>query len=228
MNENPTLYSYIVKHDRGAAPNPFYGICTLVICKPVIRRTAKEGDWIVGFGSKNSSLGDFSGKVIYAMKITKKISMEEYYLYCKNNYPEKIPDFSSGDYRRKMGDCIYEFSNNGKPILLKSIHTEKNMNADLGGKYALISNDFYYFGKNAEQIPEKLQPIIPKGRGHKSKSNAIYVNDFIDWIRQFKKGCHGDPIEKEKILSDKNYILKCSEKDLKEAEEDEKIKNNDC
>ena len=60
------LYSYCLKHDRGAAPNPFWGVCTLVICKPVIRRTADVGDWVVGFGSKNSPIGDVSGKVVYA------------------------------------------------------------------------------------------------------------------------------------------------------------------
>ena len=29
-----TLYSYIVKHDNGFAPNPFHGFCTLACCKP--------------------------------------------------------------------------------------------------------------------------------------------------------------------------------------------------
>lgn len=34
----PTLYTYCIPYDDGAAPNPYWGICTLVICKPVIRR----------------------------------------------------------------------------------------------------------------------------------------------------------------------------------------------
>ena len=28
------LYSYIVVHDAGLAPNPFYGWCTLAVCTP--------------------------------------------------------------------------------------------------------------------------------------------------------------------------------------------------
>ena len=40
------LYSYCLPYDDGAAPNPFWGTCTLVICKPAIRRTARVGDWI--------------------------------------------------------------------------------------------------------------------------------------------------------------------------------------
>ena len=44
----PHIYSYVVAHDTGAAPNVDGGICTIAICKPAIRRNAQEGDWIVG------------------------------------------------------------------------------------------------------------------------------------------------------------------------------------
>jgi hypothetical protein len=46
-----TLFTYCIPYDDGAAPNPFWGLCTLAICKPSIRRVAKEGDWVVGTGS---------------------------------------------------------------------------------------------------------------------------------------------------------------------------------
>jgi len=58
------LYSYTIPIDDGAAPNPFWGTCTLAICKPAIRRTAKVGNWVVGLGSKNAPSGDLSGKVV--------------------------------------------------------------------------------------------------------------------------------------------------------------------
>ena len=53
-----TLYSYVVEHDTGYAPNPDSGVCSLCRCKfresPVSRRNivelAKKGDWIVGTG----------------------------------------------------------------------------------------------------------------------------------------------------------------------------------
>lgn len=50
------LYSYCIPCDDGAAPNPFEGVCTLVICKPRIRLTAEVGDWIVGTGSKRARI----------------------------------------------------------------------------------------------------------------------------------------------------------------------------
>ena len=61
-----------------AAPNPFWGICTLVICRPGIRRAAKAGDWIVGTGSSNSPIGDISDRMVYAMRVSQKITMQEY------------------------------------------------------------------------------------------------------------------------------------------------------
>ena len=74
----PTLYSYVVRTDYGSAPNPFWGVCTLVICKPKIRRSAQVGDWIVGTGSANSPIGDIRGMMIYAMRVTDKMTMYEY------------------------------------------------------------------------------------------------------------------------------------------------------
>ena len=45
------IYAYIVPVDDGAAPNPYGGVCTLAICKPNLRKIAKQGDWL-GFGYK--------------------------------------------------------------------------------------------------------------------------------------------------------------------------------
>ena len=44
------LYSYVIDHYYGFAPNPFYGVCTLATCKPAIREHAALGDYVVGTG----------------------------------------------------------------------------------------------------------------------------------------------------------------------------------
>jgi hypothetical protein len=64
------LFSYVVRYDKGFAPNLFWNYCTLATCKPGIRRKAEVGDWVVGTGSKEN-VG--IGKLIYAMKIEEKI-----------------------------------------------------------------------------------------------------------------------------------------------------------
>ena len=64
----PTLYTYVMPYDGGSAPNPYWGICTLVICKPKIRLSAQVGDWVVGTGSirarvTDREFRDMSGRV---------------------------------------------------------------------------------------------------------------------------------------------------------------------
>ena len=60
------IYSYIVDHDDGKEPNPYFGTCTLCRCKfsKSLERTrgikgtknivelAKEGDWVIGTGGE--------------------------------------------------------------------------------------------------------------------------------------------------------------------------------
>src|SRR4026209_1065192 len=98
-------YTYCLRYDRGAAPNPYWGTCTLVICKPAIRRTAGIGDWVVGLGSSNSPIGDISTSLVYAMKVTSKLTMKEYDQFCQTVLPKKIPNRGSSDYRLQSVDC---------------------------------------------------------------------------------------------------------------------------
>lgn len=69
----------------------------MVICKPAIRRTAQVGDWVAGTGAKYARLADgkpknMSGRLVYAMKITDKLSMPDYDRLTKSSLPNKIPD----------------------------------------------------------------------------------------------------------------------------------------
>jgi Nucleotide modification associated domain 2 len=106
----PTLFSYCIPYDDGAAPNPFWGLCTLAICKPRIRRSANAGDWVVGTGSVVSPVGNVSGAVVYAMLVTQKVTMEDYDRLTQSELPRKIPLVDSADLRRRFGDSIYDFS----------------------------------------------------------------------------------------------------------------------
>ncbi|MEN9521235.1 MAG: hypothetical protein RLZZ381_3823 [Cyanobacteriota bacterium] len=148
------LYSYCLRYDDGAAPNPYWGICTLAICKPVIRRTANLGDWIVGLGSATSPIGNISQYVVYAMKVTNKLSMSEYEKFCQHQYLNKIPDWQNFNFTKRVGDCIYDFSNsNQSPRLRDSVHSEGNKETDLKGKNVLLSDHFYYFGDRPTPFP---------------------------------------------------------------------------
>lgn len=178
-----TLYSYTIPVDDGAAPNPFGGVCTLAICKPAIRRTAKVGDWVVGLGSKNAPGGDLSGRVVYAMKVGKVLTMEEYDEYAQMYFPDRIPQVDSLNQQQRLGDCIYDFSAD-PPTLRESVHREQNRQTDLGGKKVLLSYDFYYFGRNAIPLSKELLPLVHQTQGHKSHANASLFGPFVSWIRR--------------------------------------------
>lgn len=147
------LYTYIVRIDDGAAPNPFGGMCSLTICKPKIRSSARAGDWVAGVGSRHAPSGDMSKRLVYAMKVAEVMSLAEYDRRAPKEWPHRIPDMSSCDLAARLGDCIYDFAG-PRPKQRAGVHGPANQKTDLGGKNALIATDFYYFGNRAIPIPE--------------------------------------------------------------------------
>ena len=189
------LYTYCIPCDDGAAPNPFWGTCTLTICKPAIRRTAQIGDWIVGTGSKHSPIGDITGKVVYAMRVSKVMTMQEYDTWAAANIPEKIPDTNNPDVRRKLGDSIYDFSTK-QPTQRISVHGSGNISTDLGGVNALLSDHFFYFGDVPLQLPPNLLSIVHHTQSHRVRLNEPFVAEFIDWLNSLHlkpKHLYGKP-----------------------------------
>jgi hypothetical protein len=204
-----TLFSYTIPIDDGAAPNPFGGVCTLTICKPAIRRKAAAGDWVVGLGSKRASR-DFSGRVVYAMKITRVLTLQEYDEYCSSRLPIKLPDWTSARFEKRVGDCIYAYSGKGEPTMRAGIHHEGNRDVDLSGKNALLSTHFYYFGNKPQKLPAPLTPIIHQTQGHKSSANADYVVPFIEWVESLgyeKNVMRGEPQLRSAVMT---HPAKCS------------------
>jgi hypothetical protein len=175
------LFSYCIPYDDGAAPNPFWGVCTLAICKPAVRRVAQVGDWLVGTGSKQSPIGDISGQVVYAMRVTEKLSMEDYDAFTRAQLSEKRPVKHSRDRRRACGDSIYDFSLPGAPQR-PGVHDEGNRMTDLAGRFVLLSTHFYYFGDQPVPLPAHVIPIVRQGQGHRSSANDPWAPGFVGWI----------------------------------------------
>jgi hypothetical protein len=218
------LISYCLPTDDGAAPNPFWDVCTLAICKPVIRRvTAAVGDWVVGVGSKNvlyQKDESYINRLIYAMKVTKIMSLKEYDDYAKAELPGKLPDSPPSDAMREVGDCIYDFSNGGVPVQRKSVHHSYNVPTDLGGKNVLLSNHFYYFGRDAIEIPAHLQTIVIQHQGHKFKPNEPIKDKFIEWISGYTEGVNALPYGFKNSIED-SQGRSCGARRHQEDAEDE-------
>jgi len=191
------LYSYIVAEDTGFSPNPFWGHCTLACCKPVIRRTAEVGDWVVGLSRKSAG-----NRVVFAMEVDDVLSYADYFR--DERFAAKIPDFNKGKVIYKCGDNIYkplihEPLTNDDFYQQQSMHSEEqgpeeNFDTkmhDLKGKNALISKTFQYFGSNGPELPRYLHEL-KVGRGHKKFSQEVAMK-FQSFIASYPMGINGPP-----------------------------------
>ena len=113
------------------------------------------------------------------MKVTSKMTLEEYDQFCKTFVPKKKPDWRNRDYRMRMGDCIYNYSSGPETRKCGQASTRKKiMEKDLSGLYALVSKQFYYFGNQPVKLPDDLRPIMHTTQGHKSDANQEYVESI--------------------------------------------------
>ncbi len=184
------LYSYVVKCDTGFAPNPFWGYCTLATCKPGIRLSAREGDWVIGTGSVRNVGQD---RLVYAMRVGRPLPLEDYYTDPK--YADKKPVIS-GTLRQRCGDNTY-FKENGQWRRHPSdYHREPDkMKKDIDGRNVLIAECFYYFGSDAKVIPLQFRDLIVV-RGYKYRHDPQTVKNFLNWLKtSFKSGVDGAPYD---------------------------------
>ncbi len=191
------LYSYVVSRDYGFAPNPFGQYCTLATCKPKIRERSDIGDWVVGTGSKSVGLRD---SLVYTMKITKKITFDQYWNDPRFSYKRPL---MNGSLKQTYGDNIYHLDKNQQAWIQENSHhslengipNSLNVERDLQSKYVLISDYFWYFGENAAPLPNQLCDQIRKnGQGYKCHFPEGLIDEFITWIEGlFPPGYYGNP-----------------------------------
>ncbi len=196
------LYSYVVARDFGFAPNPFYGFCTLGTCKPVIRKHAKIGDWIVGTGSKTH---EREGHIVFVMEVTEVMSFNGY--WSDSRFKQKKPNLR-GSKKQAFGDNIYyrspatcewhqEDSHHSNQDTTPNI---KNIEHDTQTDRVLISDDYIYWGGEGPKIPGKYRNFcgfdLKAGRGYKCNFPDNMVDEFISWIRSLEdQGYCGTPLD---------------------------------
>jgi Nucleotide modification associated domain 2 len=181
------LYSYVVRHDTGFAPNPFWGYCTLATCKPEIRRRAQPNDWIIGTGSV-TNVG--RSRLLYAMHVNKVLTFEEYDR--ARRFIRKRPNMR-GTPRQRCGDNIYYRRADGEFEQRPSRHGPENQARDLGGHKVLIARRFYYWGRLAVDLPLPFRALIKRGPGYKSDFDSAFVTSFIQWLDRHPAGVRGQP-----------------------------------
>lgn len=191
------IFSYVIKHDAGFAPNPFGSFLTLATCKPSIRKRARKGDFVVGTGSA-STVGN--RKMVFAAQIDKVIPLEEYGTLPA--YKVKRPS-NRGVWWRRHGDNIYIKIDGKWKLRHNDHHFKDDMVRDISGKNVLICKRFWYFGGSAIELPDKFNEIIKKGPGHKRINDELLVNCFVDWLTTLPEGegRHGTPEMSQHLTS---------------------------
>lgn len=196
-------------NDSGFAPNPFHGFLTLATCKPGIRRNTQIGDYVAGFTSVKLCR-DLPGneKLVFIMRVTEKLTFSEYWFDKRFKLKKPTLPIPKGincinqlstinDKIRYSGDNIYQ-SDTNPPIKftqrLNINHCDSNNKTDLGGKYVLVSGDFYYFGRYAIELPFEIN--LPNGQSSYG-SKTENIDEILTYIEtkygEKKNTCIGYP-----------------------------------
>jgi hypothetical protein len=164
----PKLFSYVMDHDYGFAPNPFGGFCTLAKCKYGSKKRnivemAEVGDWIAGTGGADLRKSAGHGKLIYAMRVDEIIPLAE---YCRGNIGNRI-------------DAEHDIGEKGRSAVISN-------HCFYFGRNAIAISE----------IPRTHleHPFEKSGPGHRSDFSEEFVEEFAKWLKaNFKIGVHGPP-----------------------------------
>lgn len=188
------LLSYVIASDDGLAPNIDGGVCTLSVCKPIIRKTAQVGeDMILGFSSRWHG----EHRLIYAMSVDEKIAFDAYF-----NAPEFAMKKPSDTH--SAGDNFYQPTPCGKSHYIENTHAahfnkKGKIMSQTSAPYALIGRRFWYFGDNAPNVPfcilKDTDIAIPgqSRRAHRVTDDPEKIQSFMQWLERHPQGIHGTP-----------------------------------
>ena len=211
MEKEIKLYSYILKHDLGFAPNTQGGVCTLACCKPNIRknigrnfnRDKEQYDFgVVGISSADK--GENKNKLVYAMRVTEVLTFDKFFE--DERFSIKIPKWTEDRNSPKdSGDNIYKYKGIGDRNKidsyeqLKSRHnnseTEKKIkensnfhkerDLEQGEFYVLISEDYYYFGKDPKTLDRSLVNLYRAETGFHIRQKFNFDKKTLDAFKKY-------------------------------------------
>jgi hypothetical protein len=171
------LYRYILTSDTGMAPCIDDGLVSLATCKPVIRRCASLGDWVIGCHA-----GPTPGVVAWAGRIIRALPI--------GSYEQEFRGRSDAIYRQRP-DGTFE-------RLRPDYHPDpRQIKRDESG-FALVfdPDSTWYFGDKPKALPGTLLDLAPNGQGH--RVNGVQTGDgarLLLWLESIGlPGIHGQPL----------------------------------
>jgi hypothetical protein len=190
------LFSYVIEHDLGFAPNPFHGACTLACCKPLIRKGAKLGDYILGTGAVGPNL---EGYLTFWMRVDEVLTFDEY--WNDQRFRRKKPRMSATTYLR-YGDNIYHRGGGDTFKQEDSFHSMEDGSVSVGDlrrdtgttDKVLVGHDFAYWGRAGIKVPDHLTFLLKKGPGHRCRFTDEQVAAAMAWLGTLpERGYIGEP-----------------------------------
>jgi hypothetical protein len=186
QREATRLFSYVVDHDHGFAPHPFGGYCSLVECKHGSGRFKN----IVELAEEGDWVVGTGG--------VKRVE-------------------SAGH-----GKIIYAMRVDQK-ICLGKYYADARFKERIDahgrspkkGRFALVSRHFFYYGRNAIDIPSRYlaHPLEKKGPGFRSDFDQEFIDNFTTWLETtYRLGVHGQPCDPMPELGTPKCAYKVREK----------------
>lgn len=175
------IWRYVLAADNGMAPCLQDGVLSLCCCKPLIRRSARMGDWVIGFLPKRMGLG----RVAWAGKIGEIAPL--------GDYQERFNNRFDAIYRRTG------YALDGRELLEPlrvDYHADiKSRSRDRSGQNALIFDPFWYWGREAVTAPEHIADLAHYYVGQSTKhSTSELLVDLERWLYSIASpGAHGRP-----------------------------------
>lgn len=183
------LSAYVIATDKGFAPNPFGGFCTLACCKSQVRRNAEVGDIVMATaGARLES----PGRLVYAMKASEALTFNEY--WSAPRFASRKPTPATAISR--CGDNIWHKERGRWVLEPNDNHDRDEEHFDTSGENVLVATEFFYFGREAVELPKKFERLRCKGRGHKNEDDEELIRSFWKWLSdKYPRGRIGDPTE---------------------------------
>lgn len=177
------VFTYVIEHDLGFAPNPFHGVCTLACCKPRIRKKAQLGDVVLGTGAV---LPNLRGCLTYWMRVDEITTFDKYWEdpRFRNKKPAML-----GTTLYRYGDNIYHRDDGEETYHQEySFHSMEDgavspgdLKRDTGTTdKVLVSRNFAFWGKSGLLIPDHLSCFVKRERHLFSEEQK---QALMEWLR---------------------------------------------
>lgn len=187
------LCTYLITNDKGLAPNPYWGWCTLAVCTPNHQgANLDSGDWIAGFLTKKRGY-----RFVYAMEIAERLHMNDY--FHDPRFSAKKPNLR-GSWMERCGDNFYsQLEDESWKQHRNRFHIgPRFLGKDTRLPFVFVGKRFWYFGRHALRLPDRFLTLVG-GRGIRVNHDARLTANFRGWVARHGEGIHALPSDNPDI-----------------------------